>query len=156
MLSWLLEQTAIANGRDPLKVETEKYWKSIWEKDATHNGDAQWLKDLKAQHCEIPEQTPVTVTAEDIRQRVNQMRSWAAPGPDMIHAFWLKKLTALHSRLATQMSQLIARGVLYLKMRRTLLANLILGFFFLAGVLSKTKCSCRCRTLQGAKKHVLT
>ena len=28
----------------------------------------------------------------------------------MIHAFWLKKLTALHSRLATQMSQLIATG----------------------------------------------
>ena len=95
---------------DPPKVETEQYWKSIWEKDATHNGDAQWLKDLKAQHCDIPEQMPVTVTAEDIRQRVDQMRSWAAPGPDMIHAFWLKKLTALHSRLATQMSQLIATG----------------------------------------------
>ena len=95
---------------DPPKVETEQYWKNIWEKDATHNADAQWLKDLKAQHSDIPEQTPVTVTTEDIQHRANRMRSWAAPGPDMIHAYWLKKLTALHSRLATQMSHLIAEG----------------------------------------------
>uniref|UniRef100_A0A8C4WGB1 Reverse transcriptase domain-containing protein n=1 Tax=Gopherus evgoodei TaxID=1825980 RepID=A0A8C4WGB1_9SAUR len=33
---------------------------------------------------------------------------WTAPGPDMIHTYWLKKLTAVHERLAAQMNQLLA------------------------------------------------
>ncbi|XP_076733794.1 uncharacterized protein LOC143414044 [Maylandia zebra] len=91
----------------PPRLETEQYWKSIWEKDATHNGNAQWLVDLRADHSDLPEQGPVTITVADIQERVSSMKSWTAPGPDMVHAYWLKKLTALHERLAAQMNQLL-------------------------------------------------
>ncbi|KAL4008504.1 hypothetical protein ACER0C_002356 [Sarotherodon galilaeus] len=91
----------------PPRLETEQYWKSIWEKDATQNGNAQWLVDLRADHSDLPEQGPVTITVADIQERVSNMKSWTAPGPDMVHAYWLKKLTALHECLAAQMNQLL-------------------------------------------------
>ncbi|XP_051918902.1 uncharacterized protein LOC127599192 [Hippocampus zosterae] len=38
------------------------------------------------------------------------MKNWTAPGPDMVHTYCLKKLTALHERLAAQMNQLLRDG----------------------------------------------
>ena len=38
------------------------------------------------------------------------MKNWTAPGPDMIHAYWLKKLTSLHKRLACHMKKLVTEG----------------------------------------------
>ena len=73
---------------DPLRAETEQYWKSIWEKEASHNTRAQWLVDLRADHSNLPEQDPVTITMADIQERVSGMKSWTAPGPDMIHTYW--------------------------------------------------------------------
>ncbi len=98
------------NRSDPPRAETEKYWKNIWEREASHNTDAQWLVDLRADHSNLPEQEPVTISMADIQERVSKMKSWTAPGPDMIHTYWLKKLTALHERLAAQMNQLLRDG----------------------------------------------
>ncbi|TWW59283.1 hypothetical protein D4764_06G0008130 [Takifugu flavidus] len=79
-------------------------------KEATHNSTAQWLQDLQAEHSQLPEQDPVVITLADIQTIVSKMKSWTAPGPDNIHAYWLKKLTALHERLAAQMNQLLTSG----------------------------------------------
>ena len=38
------------------------------------------------------------------------MKNWTAPGPDMIHAYWRKKLTSLYKRLAYQMEKLVTEG----------------------------------------------
>ena len=38
------------NRSDPPRAEVEKYWKDIWEREASHNTDAQWLVDLRADH----------------------------------------------------------------------------------------------------------
>ena len=39
------------------------------------------------------------------------MNNWKAAGPDQVHAYWLKKLTNLHERLAQQMQQAIEGGI---------------------------------------------
>lgn len=94
---------------EPPKAETELYWKNIWERDTKHNEKAQWLNELR-RNTQRPEQQPVTIDEDDLCQRVKRMKNWTAPGPDMIHAYWLKKLTALHRRLAQQMDNMIADG----------------------------------------------
>lgn len=38
-----------------------------WEKDATHNSNARWLLDLRADHSNLPEQGPVTITVADVQ-----------------------------------------------------------------------------------------
>ena len=96
---------------DPPKKETEMFWKGIWEKDASHNDKAKWIAELKADHqASVIQQQPVTISEEDLRLRVIRMKNWTAPGPDMIHAYWLKKLTSLHKRLACQMEKLVTEG----------------------------------------------
>jgi len=97
--------------QDPPMKDTELFWKGIWGKEAVHNGQASWLEELKHDwQPRLDRQQPVTITECDIRRRVTRMKNWTAPGPDMIHAYWLKKFTALHSRLAWQMERLITTG----------------------------------------------
>ncbi|XP_078026439.1 uncharacterized protein LOC144464171 [Epinephelus lanceolatus] len=77
---------------DPLRAELETYWKGIWERAASHNTCARWLVDLRADHSNLPEQEPVTISMADIQERVSKMESWTAPSPDMIHIYWLKEI----------------------------------------------------------------
>ncbi|KAM8953113.1 alpha-2-HS-glycoprotein [Pelodytes ibericus] len=42
--------------------------------------------------------------------RVKNMESWTTPSLDMIHAYWLRKLTAIHEYLAAQMNHLLVAG----------------------------------------------
>ena len=95
---------------EPPKQQTEIFWKNIWEKEISHNKNAKWLKDLEDQHQNNQPQEEVHITEQDVQGKVRHMKNWKAPGPDMIHAYWLKKLKALHSRLAKQMNQLIQNG----------------------------------------------
>lgn len=37
-------------------------------------------------------------------EKITSMKSWRAPGPDMIHDSWFKELTVLYERLAAQMN----------------------------------------------------
>lgn len=46
----------------------------------------------------------------DIQDRMSKIKSSTAPGPDMIHANWMKKLTGLHKRLGAQMNHLLRDG----------------------------------------------
>lgn len=73
---WLSNNTEIGSPRG----ETIQCWKYIWEKEASHNTNAQWLVDLRADHNNLPEQESVTITMADIQDSV-QLKGWAAPGP---------------------------------------------------------------------------
>ena len=78
---------------EPPKAETEWYWRTIWEDEKRHNFNAQWLQDLRANYRNLPEQKPVTITVADVQQQIKNMKSWTAPGPDMIHTYWLNGTT---------------------------------------------------------------
>ena len=52
----------------------------------------------------------MAISEKNLRLRVTLMKNWTAPGPDIIHAYWLKKLTSLHKRLACQMEKLVTEG----------------------------------------------
>ena len=89
--------------------DTELHWKGIWEKEASYNPYAQLLLDLRKDQSNLPEQDPVNLTMADIQERVSR-KSGTAPGPDMIHSYWLKKLTAFSERLVFEMNQLLKDG----------------------------------------------
>ena len=95
---------------EPPRSSTSKFWKDIWEKETTHNTTAHWLKRLKESHQHTVAQQGLTISKEDIKCRVQRMKNWATSGHDMIQAFWLKKLTSLHTRMAKQMECLIEQG----------------------------------------------
>ena len=91
---------------DPPKKETEMFWKKIWEKDASHNDEAKWIAELKADHQASVIQQPVTISEENLRLRVIRIKNWTAPGPDIIHTYRLsmvKGLTFSNSDTKSQM-----------------------------------------------------
>ena len=95
---------------EPPKEETEIFWKNIWEKQKKHNETASWLKDLEIQNKNITQQAAQQIKEKDVKDRVRKMKSWRAPGLDKVHAFWLKKFTSLHKRMADQMNQMLQSG----------------------------------------------
>ena len=40
------------------------------------------------------------------------MNDWKAPGPDMVHGYWIKALTSLHSRIAKQIQNIINQNAI--------------------------------------------
>ena len=43
-----------------------------------------------------------------IKAQVKKIPNWKSPGPDGVQGSWLKKLTALHKRIAKQMDSIIS------------------------------------------------
>lgn len=86
----------------PDKGETYDFWKGIWGTPKTHNADGEW-----AEPFEIPVQRDIRITEKDIKSKVKKMPNWKSPGPDQIQGFWLKYLTSLHGRLASQFQAIV-------------------------------------------------
>ena len=43
-----------------------------------------------------------------IKEQFKKIPNWKSPGPDGIQGYWVKKLTALHERIAKQMDNIIS------------------------------------------------
>ena len=60
------------------------FWKKIWEED----DKAMWISELKADHqASVIQQQPLTISEENLKLRVIEIKNWTASGPDMIHAY---------------------------------------------------------------------
>ena len=82
----------------------------IWVKDALYNENEEWLKDLKKERVEV-RQEDIEITAGIVTTRSKKIPNWKAPGPDGVQGYWIKKLTALHKRMADHMNDLINNRV---------------------------------------------
>lgn len=58
----------------PPRLNTEQYWKSIWENIATRYNNAQWLANLREGHSNFLEQDPVTMRVTDIKETTSSMK----------------------------------------------------------------------------------
>ena len=97
-------KTAGQDRGQPDKEEMTMYWQEIWSQEKKHNRSASWLQQLQRNH---PTQPATTITPEKTAQTLRKMSSWKAPGPDMVHAFWLKKLTSLHPALVRSLNNIL-------------------------------------------------
>ena len=55
---------------------------------------------MHAQEC-------LTVTPRLVASVTKRLNNWKSPGPDCVHNFWIKHLTNLHSRLASQIQAVV-------------------------------------------------
>ena len=90
----------------PVATEAQKFGKSMWANPVEHN-DAEWLKGmknhLKGQHHD---QQGITINERMLKQQLSKTSNWTTPGPDGIQGFWIKNLTALHTRIAVQLNDI--------------------------------------------------
>jgi hypothetical protein len=101
------KEAVAARAQLPAKEEMTRFWQEIWSQDKRHNEQAIWLNDLK--HClkNCPEQKQTSIAAEQMQKVLRTMKNWKAPGPDMVHAFWLKKLTSVHNAMVKSLQNIL-------------------------------------------------
>jgi hypothetical protein len=95
---------------NPPTVEAlENFWVEQCEMEAPFDPGSPALRTFR-RLCEqlIPERSECPeITADWVARALKGKRNWAAPGVDKIHAFWWKKLTALHGPLAAQYNAML-------------------------------------------------
>ena len=101
------------NHREEVKPDAQlctAFWRDIWGNEKYHNKSAEWLKDLRAEKDSVHQENVVIIKSL-IKAQCKKIPNWKAPGPDGVQGYWIKKLTALHDRIASQMNDMINNGV---------------------------------------------
>ena len=83
----------------PNAQEGQDFWSEIWGKEEKHNLNSDWLKELK-EAASYPQQEQVQITKEIVCAQSKKMANWKAAGRDGVQAYWIKKLTECHERIA--------------------------------------------------------
>ena len=91
----------------PNAEDTVSFWRGLWDRPVAHNSEARWIAMVEKSLERVPEQRELLITEEMVHFQACRMKSWKAPGPDQIHAFWLKELSSLHGRLAEQLQAVL-------------------------------------------------
>ena len=105
------DQIKIQNPPDKEQLET--FWRNIFERDITHNNEAQWIQEIEEDPAiraceEMPE---LRITLGSLKKKIAKSNSWKAPGPDKVPNFWLKQLTAIHLPLMKSLNDIIETEV---------------------------------------------
>ena len=101
-----LQGNSQMESQSPNADESRKFWSDIWDNRKQHNKRAEWLEKLRNNKSSVL-QNDIEITIRMVKQQVKKIPSWKAPGPDGVQGFWVKKLTSLHERIATQLNDLI-------------------------------------------------
>ena len=94
----------------PSANESQKFWSDIWDNPVTHNKDASWLKELEEDLKDIELQHNIIIDEKKVSSKVRKIPNWKSPGPDGVQGYWLKNLTSLHQRIASQLNECLQSG----------------------------------------------
>lgn len=80
----------------PDRNSFENFWSNIWSKEQQHNVTPAWLKKIENSAANITTTPTDEITESTIAECIRKLKNWKATGKDMIHNFWIKKLSNLH------------------------------------------------------------
>ena len=84
--------------------EAIEFWTNIWDRPVEHRRDSGWLNDLKRE-SQVEQQDDLSIDTEKLRAILRKIPNWKAPGPDIVHGFWLKSMKKLHQRMTLQLQE---------------------------------------------------
>jgi len=84
-----------------------QFWRDLWEDDKHHNTQALWISRVADKLQGINNQETLEITQEKVAAAAKRSKNWRAAGLDGIHNFWIKYLTNLHERLASQIQDIL-------------------------------------------------
>ena len=71
----------------PDKEAVTKFCSEIWGEDKEHNRNTEWFEEMKGKTKDIPQQEKVVITGNRMKNILNKMPNWKAPGPDGMQNF---------------------------------------------------------------------
>ena len=100
-----LEGVEQDNTITPDAADSQKFWSDVWDNPVTPNEDAEWLKELEEDLRDIDLQQNIVIDELKVFSKVRKIPNWKSPGPDGVQGYWLKNLTSLHQRIASQLNE---------------------------------------------------
>ena len=94
------------DGIVPDAEESKQFWGGIWDNSVKHKENAEWLKKMKNE-TKVRKQGNIIITVEMVRKQCKKIPNWKSAGPDGVQGFWIKRLTELHQRIATQLTNIL-------------------------------------------------
>ena len=86
----------------PNAEESKRFWGD------RHNGEAEWLKDIKTELGNNKHfQERVVISVEKVTKQCRKMPNWKAPGKDGVQGYWIKNLSNLYERIAVQTNKIL-------------------------------------------------
>ena len=70
----------------PNTEESRGFWNNIWGTEKSHNKNAEWLKELRAERNET-KQGNIQTTTETITQQTRWVPNWKCTGPDGVQGY---------------------------------------------------------------------
>ena len=101
-----LQGNSQTESKAPNANESINFWSDILDNKVQHKKRAEWLKELRNNQPNIL-QNDIEIKTRMVKQQVKKTPNWKAPGPDGVQGFWIKKLTSLNERIASQLNDLI-------------------------------------------------
>ena len=104
------KEKEIETDGEPTKEEVETFWSNIWAKPKNYNKDAPWLKTLERTYGNDATSGHYEINLEIFKSVINNMKNDRAPGNDMIHCYWIKKLTSTHKSIVNEFKKIYENG----------------------------------------------
>ena len=84
------------------------FWKNIWDNEATHNTNAEWLPYVRQELAKTDDQSYPTIILYHVSKGVKGMANWSSL--DGLHAYWVKRFTSLHDLIAAEMNRCLVKS----------------------------------------------
>ena len=90
------------------KEAVEKFWKDVWQNEASFNDKAEWLQQLEKTYCRNVRATNYNIDRKMLDKVIKKIQINKAPGSDLINGYWYKNLTSYRrDRLSVLFNQQI-------------------------------------------------
>ena len=92
--------------------ELKAFWQGVFEKDAKANLQSTWIQDLgdRVSSDDMSTNEVPNIDADCLICCIRKLRNWAAPGPDGVQVFWIKRMSVLHSHLLVHFQAMLRDG----------------------------------------------
>ena len=89
----------------PEKEAVEKFWKDVWQNEASFNDKAEWLQQLEKTYCRNVRATNYNIDRKMLDKVIKKIQINKAPGSDLINGYWYKNLTSHRDQLSALFNQ---------------------------------------------------
>jgi len=89
----------------PPKKETLQFWSDLWSVPKNFNSNASWISSMAAPSNAMSFEC---VALDVFHHVLKKIPNWKSPGLDLIHGFWIKKFSSLHSYLFYYFNNLLS------------------------------------------------
>ena len=89
------------------KEAVEKFWKDVWQNEASLDDKAEWLQQIEKTYCRNVTATNYNIDRKMLDKVIKKIQINKAPGSDLINGYWYKNLTSYRDQLSVLFNQQI-------------------------------------------------